>query len=133
MNQVNISANWVGPNLQFEAADAKGNTMKLGGGNFAPSHLLLVGLAGCMGMDVKSILDKKRQKVTSVEVLVTGHQPQKYPKPFQTIEVNFKVKGANIDPAAVERSIQLSYEKYCIVSQTIQGNSEIKTAYEISE
>ncbi len=50
MNQVTISANWVGPHLQFEAADQKGNTIELGGKNFAPSHLLLAGLAGCMGM-----------------------------------------------------------------------------------
>jgi len=133
MNQVTITTKWTGPDLQYEATDTKGNVMKLGGKNFAPAQLLLMGLGGCMGMDVKSILDKKRQKVSSIDVTVTGHQPEKYPKPYQTIEVKFNVKGENVDPVAVERAIQLSHEKYCIVGQTIQGDSEVKTSYEVSE
>ena len=74
---------------------------------------MLMGAAGCMGMDVVSVLKKKRQAVTSVAVQVTGHQPDDYPKPFQVVELAFTVKGENIKPAAVERAIELSRNIYC--------------------
>jgi putative redox protein len=82
-------------------------------------------------MDVVSILQKKRLTVTDVEVQITAHQPDDYPKPYHTIEVKYIVKGNNIDPEAVERAIALSVEKYCIVSQTLQREVELKTSFEV--
>jgi len=131
MSTTTVSAHWTGEELKFVGVDAMGHQMPLGEGGFKPSQLVLIGLAGCTGMDVVSILQKKRLTVHSVEVQVTGHQPDDYPKPYQTIEVNYIVKGDDLDPQAVERAIKLSEEKYCIVSQTLQIPVEIKTSFSL--
>jgi putative redox protein len=103
----------------------------MGGDNISPSQMLLLGLAGCTGMDVVSILQKKRQAVRDVQVQIAAHQPDEYPRPYHTIEIKYIVRGDNIDPKAVERAIALSEEKYCIVSQTLQREVEIKTSFEV--
>ncbi len=133
MSQKIITARWTGPNLEYEATDTKGNHLKLGGdGGTSPSELVLIGLAGCMGMDVKAILGKKRINVTAIDVTVTGHQPDDYPKPYQVVEIHFKVTGNNVPAAAVERAINLSQDKYCIVGQTLQNVAEVKPSFEVS-
>ena len=98
---------------------------------FEPMELIAIGLAGCTAMDTISILQKKRQAITDVEIQVTGHQPDDYPKPYHTVEVKYIVKGGDIDPQAVERAIELSVAKYCIVSQTLQQEVALKTSFEI--
>lgn len=80
---------------------------------FRPLELLLVGLAGCTSMDVISILQKKQQQVTGFEVKVNGERATDHPKVFTQIEVEYIVTGANINPAAVERAVELSETKYC--------------------
>ncbi len=131
MGTINVSACWTGKGLNYIGTDVKGNQIPMGGDNVSPSQMMLLGLAGCTGMDVVSILKKKRQNVTGVKVQVTGHQPDQYPKPYQVVELKFIVKGDNLDPKAVARSIQLSEEKYCVVGQTLQNQVEIKTSFEI--
>ena len=131
MGIINVSAQWTGEGLNYVGTDSKGNQILMGKENISPSQMLLLGAAGCMGMDVISVLQKKRQAVTGIEVQVTGHQPDEYPKPFQIIELAFTVKGDNIDPKAVERAIGLSKDKYCIVGQTLQTEVELKTSFSV--
>ncbi len=132
MGTTNVSARWTGEKLNFVGTDVKGNEIPMGGRDASPSNLMLLGLAGCTGMDVVSILQKKRQKVEDVQVEITGHNPDNYPKPYQVVEMKFIVKGENINPKAVERAINLSQTKYCVVGQTLQNEVEIKTSFEIN-
>ena len=104
MSTVQISARWTGEGLNYVGADTKGNEIKMGRDGMSASQLVLLGLAGCMGMDVVSILEKKRQTIADVEVQVTAQQPDEYPKPYQDIEVAFTVKGDNVDPAGPEHA-----------------------------
>ena len=87
----------------------------VGGANdgFRPMELIAVGLAGCTAMDVISILRKKQQDVTSFEVLVHADRSTEHPKVFTHAVIEYVVTGHNIDPAAVERAIQLSETRYC--------------------
>jgi putative redox protein len=136
MGTVQVSAHWTGEALEFEGNDTRGNTVPMGGKGSdspSPSQLMLLGLAGCTGMDVVSILQKKRQQIEDVEVMVIGHQPDSYPKPYHKIQMHFIVKGQDLDPAAVERAIQLSHDKYCVVGQSLQTEVEIKTSFKIEE
>jgi putative redox protein len=80
---------------------------------FRPLELLLVGLAGCTAMDVISILVKKRQNVTSFDVKVHADRAADHPKIFTHIVVEYIVGGTGVDPAAVERAVELSKTKYC--------------------
>ncbi len=92
-----------------------GSTPDVGGANdgFRPMELFLVGLAGCTGMDVISILKKKRQDVRSFEVRVSAERAQEHPKVFTRIQIEYIVSGKQVDPAAVERAVELSATKYC--------------------
>jgi putative redox protein len=132
MGTVQISARWTGEALNFIGTDSRGNQVAMGGqGNVSASQMVLLGLAGCMGMDIVSILQKKRQSVADVQVQVIAHQPDDYPKPYQKIEVFFTVKGKKVDAQAVARAIELSENKYCIVGQTLQQQVEITTSFEV--
>ena len=105
----------------------------VGGSDSAPrpSELLLLSLAGCTGMDVVSILRKKRQSVTSLQVSVSGDQPDEYPAAFRTLKVTYTIRGENIDPEAVRRAIELSEEKYCSVGATLKEEVQINSDFEI--
>lgn len=100
-----------------------GADSKAGGADdgFRPSELILVGLAGCTGMDVISILEKKRQQVTAFEVRTHGERAQTDPKKFTSFTVEYVVTGKGIDPAAVERAVELSETKYCTVMATLRA------------
>lgn len=128
-----VSAKWTGDGLHYIGTDSQGNQVPMGGSNPSPSQLMLLGLAGCTGMDVVSILQKKRQNVKDVEVMVIAHQPDDYPKPYKKVQLHFIVKGEDLDPKAVERAIQLSEDKYCVVGQTLKTEVEIVTSYRIEE
>ncbi len=98
-----------------------------------PQSLLLVSLAGCTGMDVISILRKKRQDVTGFEVRVSAERADDHPRVYTHIWLNYVVTGRSVDPAAVERSIELSMERYCPVAALLKPVVPIETAYEIVE
>jgi putative redox protein len=84
-----------------------------------PAELVAVGLAGCTAMDVISILQKKRQVVTSYQVSVTAEQRETAPNVFTSAEVLHIVEGPSVDEAAVRRAIELSASKYCSVGATL--------------
>jgi len=96
-----------------------------------PSEMLLLSLAGCTGMDVLSILRKKRQSVSSLDVTVTGDQAEDYPALFRNLKVTYVVRGDSVDPEAVRRAIELSEEKYCSVGATLKAPVVITSDFEI--
>lgn len=112
------------------------DAQKAAGGHDAgisPMELLLTALAGCTGMDVISILRKKQQQVTAFEVQVEGMRADEHPKVFTEIWVKYIVTGQNIDPAAVERAIELSRDKYCGAAATLRHTAQIHYDYVIVE
>jgi len=107
--------------MSFEGTAGTGFTLPLGaspnvGGKndgFRPMELILVGLAACTAMDVVSILQKKQQELTDFRIEVDSERAESHPKVFTRIDLHFIVKGHNVDPAAVDRAIELSSTKYC--------------------
>jgi putative redox protein len=95
-----------------------------------PLELLLVGLGGCTGMDVISILRKKRQNVTGYEIVVSAELATEHPKKYAHIKVEHVVHG-DVDPEAVARAIELSEEKYCTVSAMLRPGTKIESSYRI--
>lgn len=96
-----------------------------------PSELLLLGLAGCTGMDVISILRKKRQPVTGLEITVSGEQSSSHPHAFRLFKISYRVSGEGVDPEAVRRAVELSEEKYCSVGATLKESVEIRSSFEV--
>lgn len=98
-----------------------------------PMELLLLALGSCTGIDVISILKKKRQHVTDYRIEVSGERRNEYPRSFTRLMVKHIVRGHGLTELAVSRAIELSDTKYCSVAATLRGGVEIVTSYEIIE
>ena len=98
-----------------------------------PMELLLVALGSCTGVDVVSILRKKRQAVSAYRVEVRGERRDENPRSFKRMEVHHVVTGRNISEQSVAQAIQLSEEKYCSVAATLRPTAEIVSSFEIIE
>lgn len=98
-----------------------------------PSDLLLVALASCTAVDVTGILRKKRQGVDDLEIRAEGLQDDDPPWAFRKIHLTYTVRGHNLDPAAVERAIELAEGRYCAVSASLKPQVEITWSFEIRE
>ena len=98
-----------------------------------PMELLLIALGSCTGVDVISILKKKRQHVTSYCIEVSGERREDFPRSYTRFEVKHIVRGRGVSATALAGAIELSDKKYCSVAATLRGSAEIVTTYEIVE
>lgn len=80
-----------------------------------------------------SILRKKRQEVSGLEVEVRGDRAGEHPMVYDGIEIVYRVRGDGLDPKAVERAIELSETRYCPAIAMIGKAAEISSRYEIEE
>ncbi len=127
--------------MQFTGTASSGHALIMdaddgsGGHNagFRPMELLLVGFGGCSGMDVISLLRKKRQQISGLEINVKGEKSDTAPKIYKKIHIEYVVKGKGVEEAAVERAISLSLEKYCSVGATLAKAGAITHSYRIVE
>jgi putative redox protein len=133
---VKATMKWAG-GLKFEGKSAFGHKIvtdasKADGGDeagFKPSELMLYSLAGCTGIDIVRILEKQKQQVSSLEIELGALQPTEYPKPFESIEIRYTIRGKGLDSQKVARAIELSEHKYCTVGLTIQQKTPLKSSY----
>jgi len=125
---------------QFVGTDGSGHSVVMDskpeyggdGSGIRPVELLLQGLAGCTGMDVISILEKKRQDVRGLEIHAQGLQrTDEYPKIYTDISLEYVVTGYNVKPEAVARAIELSENTYCAVGGMLAENVRLTTTYTV--
>lgn len=120
----------------FECTNAAGNTILLDNTSqpdakgVSPMESLLMAVAACSGIDMVSILKKQRQEITDFSAEVEGERIQvDEAKPFKDIKVKFMLEGI-IDPAKALRAAELSFQKYCSVSKTLEPN--VTVTYEVT-
>jgi putative redox protein len=99
----------------------------------SPMELLLLALGSCTGVDVVSILRKKRQNVTDYRVEVRGERREEYPRSYKRMEVHHIVTGRNVSERSVAQAIELSERKYCSVAATLRPTAEIVFSFEVIE
>jgi putative redox protein len=98
-----------------------------------PMEMIAIGLAGCLAMDVLSILEKKRQKIISYQVKIDAPRSPEYPKVFISAMITFILSGIQIEEHAVLRSIELAATKYCPAHAMLSKVFPITIGYEIYE
>jgi putative redox protein len=129
-----IEAEWQGDGA-FIGKNLTGGTVQMGKLNdqpgVSPMELILVGLAGCTGVDIVDILRKKRQDVRGFKVKVRGLRADTYPMVYKKIDIVYQIWGDDVDRTAIERAIQLSQDKYCSVSAMLRTVAEIQCDYEL--
>ncbi|GAA3513441.1 OsmC family protein [Aquimarina addita] len=128
-----INLKRIDEDYHFELKNERGHVTYIdskaavGGHDLAPSPMeyVLMGVAGCSSIDIISILKKQRQEITSYNVEVIGHREKVGDAtPFQLIEVIVYLEGT-IAPAKAKKAAQLSFEKYCSVSKTLEPTATI--------
>lgn len=131
-----IEADWQG-GLTFLGVDDLGNEIQMGSkqekGNISPMELLLLGMAGCTGYDIVSIMNKKRQQLKDLKVKVRGKRADDYPMVYTDIEVEYIFWGTGLSEKAVVQAIDLSEQKYCSASVMLGETAKISSSYKINE
>jgi len=128
------SIKWIGEQ-KFVATSPSGHAMTVDsdrGSNRAPGpmELVLMALGACTATDVVSILEKKRQKLESLEVICSGERATEPPTVWTKLEILYRLRG-QLDDTAVKHAIQLSEDKYCSVADMLRKTAAVSWRYEI--
>ena len=131
---------WLGE-VAFEAESGSGHRLVLdgapehGGQNagLRPMEAVLIGMGACSAFDVVTILKKARQAVSDCVVELEADRAEDPPKVFTQVRMRFVVTGKNLRPAAVERAVTLSAEKYCSATAMLRPTVDIRHEAEIVE
>lgn len=134
-----VKAKWT-EGMQFVARANSGHAIvmdtvpQVGGMDSAvrPMELLLVGLAGCTGMDVISILRKMRVEFDNFEVRVKAERASQHPKLYTKIELAYLIWGREIPEDMYKKAINLSQERYCAASVMLGKTAQLTHTYRIN-
>jgi putative redox protein len=132
---MNAKAVWNGK-MKFTGSSGTGHNVVMdasednGGDNTAPrpKEMLLLGLAGCTGMDVVSILKKMRIDAEGFRIEVDADQTTEHPMIFKNIHIKYFF-NKSVDTAKSKKAVELSQDKYCGVSDILRKSSTL--TYEI--
>jgi len=91
----------------------------------SPTEALLLSLAGCLAIDVLSILKKQRMDIKTFTLDVEGERNPEPPQFYKSVLVTLHLKGKNIDQGRVDRAVRLSQEKYCSVRHSMRADMEM--------
>jgi putative redox protein len=129
-----VSAHWQGK-MKFVGKNLTGGSLQMGTFDeqscVSPMELLLLGVAGCTGIDIVHILGKKRIPLENFEVRVRGKRAEDHPKVYTEIVVEYLFWADHLSPKAVEQAIQLSEEKYCSASAMMAKSAQMRSSYKI--
>jgi putative redox protein len=128
------SVQWIGEQ-KFVAVGPSGHAITMDSDRASnkapgPMELVLMALGACTATDVVIVLEKKRQKLQSLEVICSGERAADPPTVWVKLEVLYRLRG-ELDEKAVQHAIQLSEEKYCSVSATLRKTATLTWRYEI--
>lgn len=127
---------WAGYNV-FPGSDTSGHTVVYDHSDgiekgMSPMRGVLTSLGACTGMNLVAILKKRKQKLTSLRVLLTGERPEHGPpKPWTSIHIKYVLAGEGLEKKYVEEATRDSTEKFCSVVATLTPTAKITHTYEI--
>ena len=136
MKESHAQVKWL-DRLEFVGTDSTKHSLVMSSqdeGNatgLKPSDLLPLALGGCTAVDVITIMRKKRQAVTGLEINVRWEQDENPPWTFRHIHLEYVVRGKGLSEKGLAQAIQLSEEKYCSVKATL--TCEVTSSYRIVE
>jgi putative redox protein len=136
MKESHAQVKWL-DKLQFVGTDSTKHSLVMSSQDaenatgLKPSELLLLALGGCTAVDIVTIMRKKRQAVTGLEINVRGEQDEDPPWTFRRIHLEYVVRGKGLSEKGLAQAVQLSEEKYCSVRNSLA--CEVTSSYRIVE
>jgi len=129
-----VRIRWTGEGLAFEGGPDGGPSIIVDSNlekGPSPTHLLLLSLAACMGVDVKMILEKSRVPLESIEVEAVGVRAEEAPRRFLKITLTYFLRGPQEEhEAKLQRALDLSRDKYCSVMHSLDPAMEVELKVE---
>lgn len=98
-----------------------------------PTESLLLSLAGCMGIDCVSFLQKMKCELTSFKIEIAGERNPTPPQYYTGIEMVIHVEGRDVTEKKMQRAIALSQDKYCSVYNSLRKDMKVVVTYHIRE
>jgi putative redox protein len=95
-----------------------------------PMEMLLGALGACTTVDIVLILEKKRQKLATLEIEISGERAPDPPSVWTKIEMVYRLSG-QLEEKAVHDAIELSQNKYCSVAAMLRKTAAITYRFEI--
>jgi len=133
-NWTKIVTSWKG-GMGFIAENSSGGKVQIGTVDgqpgVGPMQMLLAGLAGCTGVDIVTILEKKKVDLVDFKIEVEAKKAETYPMIWTDIHVMYLLWSESIQSKDVELAIKLSEEKYCSVSIMLAKSARIESDYRI--
>ncbi|WP_410221041.1 OsmC family protein [Pedobacter sp.] len=126
--------------FNFEAINEQGHTVLLDGKpaiggegkGFRPMEMLLVGLGGCSGIDVVNVLTKQREPLNDIKIHIKAtRKEEEMPPIFDVIDIRFDLFG-EVSEEKVKRVLQMTFDKYCSVSNILGRSATINFSYTIN-
>jgi putative redox protein len=138
---VKAQVTWAGPGLRLigETESSPAIVIDSSSGEYgthsgpSPMELIIIGLASCTAMDVVSIMEKKREPMTNLQVKVDGARAESHPKVYTHIKLEYIAYGTGINENSLHRAIELSEKRYCPVHAMLMKTAEISSSYRIVE
>jgi putative redox protein len=131
MAATEVSIQWSGNGLRFEAAHKSGNNFLIDGDGqaaYSPVQAFALAFAGCTAADIVDIAGKMRVSFSALTVHISGDRNSEAPRYFKALRITYRMAG--LDPAdrsKIERAIALSHEKYCSVLHSLRKDMRISS------
>ena len=93
----------------------------------SPKALMLSSLAACSGIDVVSILEKMKIKLSDFKINTIGSLTQEHPKYYNKVLMEYHFYGEQLDKEKINKAVNLSITKYCGVMEMFRSFAEITT------
>lgn len=133
MSDINVKLEWLG-GMKFKGLNSNGYETMMDGDSTVgttPIEMLLQVLGGCTAIDVVIIMEKSRTPATRMELSIDGDRRADNPRYFTAIRVRFDVWGEDINPDKLERAINLSFDKYCSVYNSLRLDINLSREFRI--
>jgi len=135
---VETSLEWNGQ-MGFVCKSGSGHEIKIdaslqhGGQNLGPRpmELILFSLGSCTGMDMVTILRKKRRDIQDIKMNLHGQRATTHPHIFENISIEYIVTGSDLTDEDIRWAIDLSLNKYCSVAGMLKKVCKISFKWKI--
>ncbi|WP_370477295.1 OsmC family protein [Tamlana flava] len=129
---VQVTTTWLGE-MRFESTNPSGHNLFIDAGEdnggkgegYRPKALMLSALAGCSGLDVSSLIKKMKLEVDDFKIEIEANLTEEHPKYYDKVAMHFHFYGGNLNEKKLQRTVDLSIEKYCGVMEMFRQFSEL--------
>jgi len=122
--------------MAFESTNPSGKILRIDAGEedggessgYRPKALMLSSLAGCTGLDVASLMKKMKLDVDDFTIDIVAELSDEHPQTYEKVIMEYHFYGNNLNEKKLQKAIDLSFEKYCGVSEMFKKFADVKIA-----